>query len=203
MATTFDVFGLGVVEKSSPPRILALETDLSSFSFFQRYSVGEGLNFFIKTIVERTNLGTRTTVGDETGQFVGHFYIRADGLSVVVITKPDYPKRTAFSLLNNLSDEFFRKFPDRNRWSTMSPSSTSSYYPELKKHLENAHNPDSTDPFMRVQRELDETKIVLHKTMESLLQRGEKLDDLVQKSEDLSLTSRQFYKTAKKTNQCC
>jgi synaptobrevin family protein YKT6 len=56
---------------------------------------------------------------------------------------------------------------------------------------------------MKVQRELDETKIVLHKTMDSLLARGEKLDDLVEKSESLSMSSKMFYKQAAKTNACC
>jgi len=45
---------------------------------------------------------------------------------------------------------------------------------------------------------LDETKIVLHKTIESVLQRGEKLDNLVERSDALSAQSRMFYKTAKK-----
>ena len=70
---------------------------------------------------------------------------------------------------------------------------------------------------MRVQQELDETKIVLvrfkfrprlmasskdkviqHKTIESVLQRGEKLDNLVDRSNALSAQSKMFYKTAKK-----
>lgn len=34
-----------------------------------------------------------------------------------------------------------------------------------------------------------------HNTMESLLERGEKLDDLVQKSEHLGNQSKAFYKT--------
>jgi synaptobrevin homolog YKT6 len=69
---------------------------------------------------------------------------------------------------------------------------------------------------MRVQQELDETKIVLvrmsflgnrleethvcsqHKTIESVLQRGEKLDNLVERSTALSAQSKMFYKTAKK-----
>ncbi len=42
-----------------------------------------------------------------------------------------------------------------------------------------------------------------HSTIESVLQRGEKLDDLVSKSEDLGLQSKAFYTTAKKTNACC
>jgi len=51
---------------------------------------------------------------------------------------------------------------------------------------------------MKVQAELDETKIVLHKTIESVLERGEKLDNLVDRSDALSAQSRLFYKTAKK-----
>lgn len=46
---------------------------------------------------------------------------------------------------------------------------------------------------MKIQRELDETKIVLHKTIESVLQRGEKIDDLVEKSDGLSAQSKVFY----------
>lgn len=50
----------------------------------------------------------------------------------------------------------------------------------------------------KVQAELDETKIILHNTMESLLARGRKLDDLVSKSEVLGIQSKVFYKTARK-----
>jgi synaptobrevin family protein YKT6 len=46
---------------------------------------------------------------------------------------------------------------------------------------------------MKIQKELDETKIVLHKTIESVLQRGEKIDDLVAKSDGLSAQSKMFY----------
>ncbi|KAF5825595.1 hypothetical protein DUNSADRAFT_8197 [Dunaliella salina] len=49
----------------------------------------------------------------------------------------------------------------------------------------------------------DETKIVLHQTIDSVLRRGEKLDNLVDKSNDLSLASQMFYKQAKRTNSCC
>jgi len=44
-----------------------------------------------------------------------------------------------------------------------------------------------------IQRELDETKIVLHKTIESVLERNVKLEDLVMKSEGLSAQSKMFY----------
>lgn len=64
-------------------------------------------------------------------------------------------------------------------------------------------DPKQADPLLRMQDDLDETKIILRNTIEQVLVRGEKLDDLVSKSEDLSAQSKAFYKTAKKTNSCC
>ena len=42
-----------------------------------------------------------------------------------------------------------------------------------------------------------------HKTIDGVLERGVKLDQLVDKSNDLSNQSKMFYKQAKKTNACC
>ena len=64
-------------------------------------------------------------------------------------------------------------------------------------------DPNTADSMTKVQNELDETKIILHNTIAAVLDRGEKLDDLVAKSEGLSMQSKTFYKTAKKTNSCC
>lgn len=63
-------------------------------------------------------------------------------------------------------------------------------------------DPKQADTIMRVQQELDETKVVMHKTIESVLERGEKLDNLVERSNALSAQSKMFYKTAKKQNSC-
>ncbi|XP_062207565.1 VAMP-like protein YKT61 isoform X2 [Phragmites australis] len=64
-------------------------------------------------------------------------------------------------------------------------------------------DPAEADKLTKIQRDLDETKIILHKTIENVLARGERLDSLVEKSSDLSAASQMFYKQAKKTNQCC
>lgn len=64
-------------------------------------------------------------------------------------------------------------------------------------------DPTQADKLSKIQKDLDETKVVLHQTIDSMLQRGEKLDSLVDKSSDLSMASQIFYKQAKKTNSCC
>jgi synaptobrevin family protein YKT6 len=57
-------------------------------------------------------------------------------------------------------DEFSAKFPS-SQYNNLSPGNTSAKYPELKQHLTKMQDPASADPLMKVQRELDETKIVL------------------------------------------
>lgn len=73
----------------------------------------------------------------------------------------------------------------------------------LDKILAQYQDPKQADAMTKLQADIDETKIILHSTITALLTRGEKLDDLVAKSEDLSAQSKVFYKTARKTNQCC
>jgi hypothetical protein len=87
-------------------------------------------------------------------------------------------------------DEFLSKHP-RSTWATGEPTLA---FPELKDYLSKYQDPQQADSILKIQKELDETKIVLHKTIESVLQRGEKIDDLVAKSDGLSAQSKMFYR---------
>ncbi|KAF9472121.1 snare protein YKT6 [Pholiota conissans] len=178
--------------------VLASASDLSSFSFYQRGSAGEFMAFLSKTVTERTPEGQRQTVQEQSN--VAHVYNRggAEQLAAVIITDEEYPVRPAFSLLTKLLDDFVAKVPQ----SAYSNPSTISF-PEITTYIQKYQDPRQADAIMRVQQELDETKIVLHKTIESVLQRGEKLDNLVERSTALSMQSKMFYKTAKKQNGCC
>ncbi|KAI8894123.1 Longin-like domain-containing protein [Globomyces pollinis-pini] len=195
---TMKALSLSVLKQGQPAKLLAVTHDLSSFSYFTKGSVKEAIDFFAKTAVERTQKGQRTTIQQEN--FTGHIYCREDGLAAAICTDAEYPQRVAFSVLAKILDEFDSKFKNN---SNINPDNTNQLYPELADHLLKAQDPNSNDPFMKVQRELDETRIILHKTMDSLLQRGEKLDDLVARSDELSAQSKMFYKTAKSTNACC
>ena len=73
----------------------------------------------------------------------------------------------------------------------------------LDVYLKKYQDPSSVDAMAKMQAEVDETKIILHNTIAAVLDRGEKLDDLAQKSDELSFHSKAFIKTARKTNSCC
>ncbi|XP_059263518.1 synaptobrevin homolog YKT6-like [Mustela nigripes] len=171
---------------------------VSSFSFFQRSSVQEFMTFTSQRIAERSAKGSRASVKEQ--EYLCHVYVRNDNLAGVVIADSEYPSRVAFTWLEKVLDEF-SKHVDRIEWPVGSPASI--HYTALDDYLSRYQNPREADPMTKVQAERDETKIILHNTMESLLEPGERLDDLVSKSEVLGTQSKAFYKTARKQNSCC
>ncbi|KAL5996295.1 VAMP-like protein ykt61 [Asimina triloba] len=62
-------------------------------------------------------------------------------------------------------------------------------------------DPAEADKLLKIQRDLDETKIILHKTIDSVLARGERLDSLVEKSSDLSAASQNIWVRSRPPNQ--
>ncbi|KAF8320365.1 vesicle membrane protein [Clavulina sp. PMI_390] len=194
------IYGLVVLQAKSgqSSTILSSAFDLSSFSFYQKGSVQEFMNFFSKTVAERTEPGQRQSV-QEKG-YTAHVYNRGgpESLVGVMIVGGEYPLRPAFSLLSKVLDEFSTAVPQA---SYGNPSSIQ--FPQLATYLEKYQDPKQADAIMKVQAELDETKIILHKTIEGVLERGTKLDDLVERSGNLSASTKMFYKSAKKQNSCC
>lgn len=115
-----------------------------------------------------------------------------------MITDPEYPSIVAHQVLSKIVDEFLNKNPVSN-WID---SNAKVPFPELKEYLVKYQNPEEADSIMKIQKELDETKIVLHKTIETVLQRGETMEKLAADSTRLSFQTKAFAQQAKKTNSC-
>lgn len=156
------------------------------------------LTFLSKTFVKRTGPGQRQSITHEA--YVIHCYVRSDGLAGAVVTDTEYPARVAFVLLTQLLDDFTNTVGVS--WKTvMTPESMS--FPPIEEYLQKYQDPAAADKVTKIQRDLDETTQILHKTIDNVLERGVKLDNLVERSNDLSTQSKMFYKQAKKTNSCC
>lgn len=143
-------------------------------------------------------VSSRSSVKEQ--DYICHVYVRSDNVGAVVIADHEYPQRVAHTLLNKVIDDFAAKV-DKKFWSIAKEDEIK--FPELEEFLVKYQNPREADAMSKINADLDETKIILHNTIEAVLQRGEKIDDLVEKSEGLSLQSKTFYKTARKTNSCC
>jgi synaptobrevin family protein YKT6 len=128
-------------------------------------SIGEFLNFFAKTVAERTASGQRQSV--QENNYTAHAYLRpTENLIGIIITDDEYPVRVAFSLLNKLLDEFTTKIPESKWKPAIANASNSSSAPSLgftavDEYLVKYQDPKQADTILKVQQELDETKIVL------------------------------------------
>jgi synaptobrevin family protein YKT6 len=180
------------------PLPLCSASDLTSYGYFQRQGVKEMLTFFTKTFTKRTQPGQRQSITHES--YVVHCYVRSDGLAGAVTTDLEYPARVAFVLLTQLLDEFTTTMG--SAWKSTSVANSIDFQP-LEGYLVKYQDPAAADKVTKIQKDLEDTTQILHKTIDSVLERGVKLDNLVERSDDLSRQSKMFYKQAKKTNSCC
>ncbi|SBT80170.1 SNARE protein, putative [Plasmodium malariae] len=189
---------------ASEPIFLSASMDLTSFPFFHRSSLKEHIFFHSRLVCSRTPKGNREIIELESG--IGHLHIytsKENNISVLVLSTKAYPLRIAFGLIDNTQKLFRQKCRGRFENITQDLKEDMLFHEELNELLKKYQNPSEADKLSRVQKDLDEVKDVMLKNIEDLLQRGEKLDDLMKKSQDLSNSSYQFYRQAKKNNQCC
>ena len=151
-------------------------------SFYTSYSLA-----FQKDKVESGAPGL--LFADLSSAYTFHAYGRTEGVAGIIISDPDYPALVAHQLLSKVVDEFLSRYP-RSAFANSNPTLD---FPQLKEYIVKYQDPQQADSIMKIQKELDETKIVLHKTIESVLERGEKIDSLVEKSDGLSAQSKMFY----------
>ncbi|XP_052688202.1 synaptobrevin homolog YKT6-like isoform X1 [Crassostrea angulata] len=177
---------------------LASAHELSPFGYFQRSSVKEFMDFTCQIVAERTMVGSRASMKEK--EYICHVYVRSDCLTGLVIADHEYPQRVAHTLINKVLEEFTGKVP-KSQWPTANQSRI--VYGELAGYLQKYQDPKQADSMTKIQSELDETKIILYDTIEKILERGEKLEDMVDNSDRLSMHAKAFFQVARKTNSCC
>lgn len=140
-----------------------------------------------------------TKCDDDCGTFDGAVSL-LQGLVGVVLADKDYPERAAYSVINKVLDDYERRMG--NSWALIH-ADCKEPLPLLDDALRHYQDPMQADKIIKVQRQIDDVAEVAHKTINSLLDRGEKLDVLMDKSQDLSQNSKIYLKNAKKLNRCC
>jgi len=175
-------------------------TELSSFGFFHRGPLKEHIRFHSRLVVNRTPLGRRSTVDMDQNLGKCHTWVHPQGVGAAVLVDGEYPMRVAFSLLSESIRIFLEKMA--GKWEEATGDMALAC-PEVEELFTKFQNPTEADKLTKIEKDLEEVTGVVKQSMDDLLKRGESLDALMQKSKDLSSTSVQFYRTAKKNNQCC
>lgn len=184
----------------SKPVKLAVTEDLSSFSFFQRGVIREQFAFATRTFAQRTSPGTRQTISMQDLPLFLHVHVQMDNLTGCLIADQEYPERVAFTFISKTLRDLKTKFGASLSQCTQDSNLD---LPSMTEDFQLYQNPKEADKILKIQRNLEDVKGIMHKNIDEVLRRGETLDSLMQKSDDLSNMSYDFYKTAKKQNQCC
>ena len=121
-----------------------------------------------------------------------------------LVADEEYPQRVAFGFIGNFMNDLVDKY-GVDKLASASPSGEDVQLdlPTLEGDFRKYQDPKEADKLLQIQKNLDDVKEIMQKNIEEVLKRGETLDSLMMKSNDLSKTSVTFYQTAKKNNQCC
>lgn len=149
------VFAIIILRVEPSKRIVCSAYNLETFGYFQRSAMQEFFNFTASTIGERTEKGLRQSV--EHNQYIAHAYRLSTGICGIVICEKNYPTRVAFSLVSRALDVFSVEIPSEQ----VEQLETSVKLDKIDELLRLYQDPVQADPILRVQKDLDETKIVL------------------------------------------
>lgn len=118
-----------------------------------------------------------------------------------MLTDEEYPKSAAYSLLSVAMEEFSNTVR-AEEW-TKSTRDNVFNVPGLEKILKIYQDPKTVDKLTGLKTDIEETKAILHQTINNLIEREGKLQDLMDKSNDLSFQSRTMLNQSEKLNSCC
>ena len=183
------------------PIILSSAFSVAFVSIFQRGTLKDFLNFHSRLVIERVKTETHAQVQLEKG--ICFAVANDDKIGVTMIADEEYPKRVAIDFLLKVHDNF-KVFLGQNNINLNSiDKDTDLKFGYINTAIEEWQDPSKKDSIMKLQNELNDVQDIMRQNLNELLKREENLESLMEKSNDLSAVSVNFYKQAKKTNSCC
>ena len=190
--------------KSEDAKLLCSTMDLRELWFYQRGVAKDLINFNSRTIAGRIPMGNKASISLENNVGKCHCWVTLDGIAATALTDNEYDERAAYTLLNKLIMEFRDTFSPTGILDQPLTADHPVQFPKLDDYLREWQNPMEADKLLRIERELQEVQDIVHQNLQDLLKRGEAMDELMAKSNDLNTASVDFYKKAKKANsRCC
>lgn len=158
--------------------------------FLWKNTIVELLTHFGKQMLERTSCGNIKHF--EHDDYILHCHHHTSKYCIAVLTDKEYPLRIILSLLSEvLSENNIQKFKQEKETTKILTDVLSKY-----------QNPDNFDRILKLRNQLDDVTSLLHENLDKLIQRGESIDSLIQKSTDISESSKTFYKLTRRS-RCC
>lgn len=121
-------------------------------------------------------------------------YPAAGGLTFLVIADASLGRRVPFGFLFEIRKRFLEQFPESSDFTEMPNYGAGSFNSELKGLMVEygTTSGGKDDAIGNAKREIDDVRGIMTKNIESLLERGERLDLLVDKTDRLGGSAREF-----------
>lgn len=118
----------------------------------------------------------------------------AGGLTFLVIADGSLGRRVPFGYLLEIRKRFFEKFPEHSDFAEMPNYGAGSFNAEMKSLMVEFGTTSGgmNDAIGNAKREIDDVRGIMTKNIESLLERGERIDLLVDKTDRLGSSARDF-----------
>lgn len=118
----------------------------------------------------------------------------AGGLTFLVVADASLGRRVPFGFLFEIRKRFFHDFPENSDFADMPNYGAGSFNSELKDLMINygTTSGGQNDAISNAKREIDDVRGIMTKNIESLLERGERLDLLVDKTDRLGGSAQEF-----------
>ncbi|CAK5276047.1 unnamed protein product, partial [Mycena citricolor] len=154
-----------------------------------------------KLIFRRITPNSESRCSIESGQFTLHYFI-SDNVVFLTIADKSYPRKLAFSYLDELSKEFATTYGSkvetiRKPYAFVGFDTFMSKTARLYRDTRNAASASSLD---RLNDDLQDVTRIMTKNMEELLWRGDSLDRMSHLSTSLRSESEKYRKAARNIN---
>jgi len=177
--------------------------DLYSIGYFKRGTVKEFLEFAGRNLakVHRNAYGpVHATVQEQEGSI--HLYgDESKKIIVVAFTQGEYKARIIHKMLTEIVNDFRKMHPEVCE--NVPEKDLNAKYPFLKETLKLYKKPENMDKITQIDGKLSELKIIMHENLKTAFANIGDMEELVQKSEELSSMSKMFYKETEKTDERC
>jgi hypothetical protein len=167
--------------------------------------------FLTRMVVQRTEVGKFQTVTPQGSKELDpdtvltdyncHVIVQPNKLAIATVTSKAYPRRVAFEVMRDIIAKFEQARPG---WAAnVTPGVDKAIeFPYMIKICKDYEDPRHSDNILKIQNQLDETKDIMIQNIEQILQRGETIQELVDRTDDLEASSKVFFQNADKLNSC-
>lgn len=145
-----------------------------------------------RKVLERIDTGRNTKISYACDRYVFHCVVD-DGLIYLCLTDEDFPRRIPFAFLEDIRSRFVAAYGTRGKHA-LAYEMNEDFRKVLQKQSEYFTNNPQSDRITRVKGEIEEVKGIMKENIEKVLDRGDKITLLVDKTATLNEQSYKFKK---------